>query len=59
MPGKTAESKGRFPVDTGPDKSKRFSPPAMPKGYSSLDRNRGKFPVETSRGAEKRFTPPK
>ena len=59
MPGKTTETKGKFPVDTGPDKSKRFIPPGNTKANSSIDRNKGEFPVKTSRGTEKRFIPPK
>ena len=59
MAGKTTETKGKFPVDTGPDKSKRFIPPGNTKAHSSIDRNKGEFPVKTSRGTEKRFIPPK
>lgn len=49
---------GKFPVNMDKDKSKRFTPPANPKGYSSFAPSTGDFPVKTSKGSEKRFNPP-
>lgn len=52
------QNKGKFPANTGKDKSKRFTPPANPKGHSSFAQNMGEFPVKTSKDKGKRFNPP-
>ena len=55
---KLKQNKGKLPDNTSQDKSKRFTPPANPKGYSSFAANKGDFPTKTSKGSEKRFNPP-
>lgn len=54
----TTQTKGKFPIKSGRGGETRFTPPAQPKGYSSIDQNKGEFPVKTSRDTGKRFNPP-